>query len=111
MVFIFLLSCHARKRKDLDESKCKWHEKSVNNATSTISSMENPFDGDQVELINISSGVVGDVADDILHAEKLGEDQLAKFCQPNLFTHNPDIFRNIKKNKFRTFSSDSDSKE
>ena len=41
--------------------------------TSTVSSMANPFDGDQVELINISSGVevVGDVADDILHAEKL----------------------------------------
>ena len=37
-----------RKRKDLDASKCEQHEKSVKNVTSTIGSMTNPFDGDQV---------------------------------------------------------------
>ena len=70
--------------------------------------MTNPFSGDQVELVNISSGVeVGrDVADRILHAEQLGEEQFSKFCQTNLFTDNPDIFSNIKKNKLRTFSSE-----
>ena len=97
-----------RKRKDLDASKCEQHEKCVKNVTSTISSMTNPFDGDHVELVNISSGVeVGcDVADRILHAEQLGEDQYFQFCQTNLFTDNPDIFINIKKNKLRTFSSE-----
>ena len=56
------------------------------NVTSTISSMTNPFSGDQVELVNISSGVeVGrDVADRILHAEQLGEEQFSEFCQTNL---------------------------
>lgn len=103
-----LLSGRFRKRKDLDVSKCERHEKSVKNVTSTISSMANPFDGDQVELVNISSGVevVCDVADRILHAEHLGEDQYSQFCQMNLFTDNPDIFSNIKKNKLRTFSTE-----
>ena len=70
--------------------------------------MANPFNGDQVELVNISSGVeVGsDVADRILHAEELGENQFSEFCQTNLFTDSPDIFSNIKKNKLRTFSSE-----
>ena len=68
--------------------------------------MTNPFSGDQVELVNISSGVeVGrDVADRILHAEQLGEEQFSKFCQTNLFTDNPDIFSNIKKNKIENIS-------
>ena len=70
--------------------------------------MTNPFDGDQVELVNISSGVkVGcDVADRIFYAEQLGEDQFSGICQTNLFTDNPDIFSNIKKNKLRTFLSE-----
>jgi hypothetical protein len=70
--------------------------------------MTNPFDGDQVKLINISSGVeVGcDVADRILHAEQLGDDQFSGFCRTNLFTDNPDIFSNIKKNKLKTFLSE-----
>ena len=70
--------------------------------------MTNPFSGDQVELVNISSGVeVGrDVADCILHAEQLGEEQFSEFCQTNLFTDNLGIFSNIKKNKLRTFSSE-----
>ena len=97
-----------RKRKDLDVSKCKQHEKSVKNVISTISSMSNPFDGDQVELVNISSGVevARDVADCILLAEQLGENQYSEFCLTNLFTDSPDIFSKINKNKLRTFSSE-----
>ena len=51
--------------------------------------MANPFNRDQVELVNISNGVeVGrDVADRILHAEELGENQCSEF-----FTDSPDIY-------------------
>ena len=69
--------------------------------------MANPFVSNQAELICISSGVEvqTDVADRILQAEELGENQFSELCQNNLFTDNPDIFTKIKKNKLQTFPS------
>jgi hypothetical protein len=95
----------SRLRKDLDRTKSERHEKSVNEAKSTISNMTNPFIGEQTGLVNISNGVEVDAftADGILNAEELGEYQFSEFCQKNLFTDNPDIFNSIKNNKLKTF--------
>ena len=69
--------------------------------------MTNPFIGEQIGLVNISSGVEVDAstADEILNAEELGEQQFFEFCKGNLFTDNLHIFILIKKNTLKTFSS------
>lgn len=69
--------------------------------------MRNPFIGEQIGLVNISSGVEVDAstAEGSLNAEELGEQQFIEFCKENLFTDDPDIFNTIKKNKLKTFSS------
>ena len=63
--------------------------------------MTNPFIGEQIGLVNISSGVEvdGSTADGILNAEELVEQQFVEFCKGNVFTDDPDIFNTIKKNK------------
>ncbi|CAB4041219.1 Hypothetical predicted protein, partial [Paramuricea clavata] len=95
------------KRKDLDVSKCKRHEKSVGDVMATICSMTNLFNADQAELVGLSSGVEVEskVADNILQAKQLGEHQFSEFCQNNLFCDKPDLFTKIKQNKLKTFSS------
>ena len=59
-----------RTRKDLDHTKCKRYEKSVNDVMTTISSMINPFETEQEELLSLASGVMfeNDVADNLLDA-------------------------------------------
>jgi hypothetical protein len=73
----------------------------------TISSMINPFDTDQVGLVNITSGVElqKDSAKSFLDAENLGETQFTAFCKDNLLSEKPDIFTKIKKNQLKTFSN------
>ena len=96
-----------RTRKDLDHTKCNRHEKSVNDVMSTISSMTNPFETEQEELLSLATGVVveNDVADTLLNAENIGEQQFLDFSKTNLFSENPDIFTKLKRNKLQTFSS------
>ena len=68
--------------------------------------MINPFDTDQVGLVNITSGVElqKDSAKSLLDAENLGETQFTAFCKDNLLSEKPDIFT-IKKNQLKTFSN------
>ena len=96
-----------RTRKDLDRTKCKRHEKSVNEVMNIISSIVNPFETEQEELISLASGVMveNDVADALLNAENTGEQQFLDFAKSNLFSENPDIFVKLKRNKLQTFSS------
>lgn len=103
---IYLVSIF-RKRKDLDESKCKRYEKSVNDVMTIIGSMINPFETDQEELLALASGVMVDnnVADTLLSAEKLGEQQFVEFASTQLLGENPDVFTKLKRNNIKTFSS------
>jgi hypothetical protein len=45
------------------------------------------------------------VADSLLNAEVLGEQQSVKFSKSNLLSDDPDIFTKLKRNKIQTFSS------
>ena len=73
----------------------------------TICSMTNPFSADQRELVGISSGVEVEskIADNILQAEQLGEQQFSDFFESNLLSDKPDLFTKIKQNKLKPFSS------
>ena len=96
-----------RKRKDLDVSKCERYEKSVQDVMATVAQMINPFEADQEELVSLATGAVleNDVADSLLRAEEIGEEQFKTFVQKNLLSEEPDIFTTLKKNKLPTFSS------
>jgi hypothetical protein len=69
--------------------------------------MINPFETEQEELLALASGVMVDnqVADNLLNAEVLGEQQFVKFSKSNLLSDDPDIFTKLKRNKIQTFSS------
>ncbi|XP_028410493.1 uncharacterized protein LOC114533190 [Dendronephthya gigantea] len=101
------MECKPRKRKDLDETKCRRYETSVHNVMSTVSQMVNPFEVQQEELTSLASGVVLETiaADQLLNAEKLGEKQFAEFSRKKLFSDEPDIFAKLERNKLQTFSS------
>ena len=100
-----------RTREDLDHTKCKRYEKSVNDVMTTISSMINPFETEQEELLSLASGVMveNDVADNLLDAEEIGEQQFVDFSKKYLLGEIPDIFtkryEKLKRNKLQTFSS------
>jgi hypothetical protein len=68
--------------------------------------MINPFETDQGELLALASGVMVDnqVADTLLNAEILGEQQFVEFSKRNLLGDDPDIFTKLKRNKIQTFS-------
>ena len=80
------------------------HKKPACEVIASVSSMANPFVSDHEELVCISSGVEvpTDVAERILCAEQIGENQFSELCQSNLFSDNPDIFTKITKNKLQT---------
>ena len=69
--------------------------------------MINPFEADQEELVSLASGAVleDDVADNLLRAEGIGEEQFNAFVKENLLSEEPDIFTTLKRNKLQTFSS------
>ena len=69
--------------------------------------MINPFETEQEELLSLASGVVveNDVADTLLNAENIREQQFLDFSKTNLLSENPDIFTKLKRNKLQTFSS------
>ena len=96
-----------RQRKDLDKSKSKCYEESVNSVMSTVSNLINPFEAQQEQLVSLASGfvVANDVADAILNAEQLGEEQFAQFVNHNLLGPEPDIFAKFKLNRLSTFST------
>ena len=96
-----------RKRKDLDPTKCERYEKSVENVISTVSNMLNPFDTEQKSLLSLASGFVVDdnIADSLLGAEQIGEDQFLGFVKNTLTIEEPDIFQTIKKNKLPTIQN------
>ena len=78
----------------------KGHAKSVNDVMNTISSMINPFEIEQEELLSLASGV-----DTILNSENLGEQQFLDLTKTNLLGENSDIFTKLKRNKLQTFLS------
>jgi hypothetical protein len=90
-----------RKRKDLDRTKCERYQKSVENVITTVSNMLNLFDTEQKSLLSLASGFVveDNVADSLLGAEQIGENQFLDFVKNNLTIEEPDIFQTIKKNK------------
>ena len=96
-----------RKRKDLDAFKCERYEKSVQDVMATVPEMINPFEADQEELVSLATGALleNDVADSLLRAEEIGEEQFQTFVKKNLLSEEPDIFTTLKKNKLPTFSS------
>ena len=69
--------------------------------------MINPFEADQEELVSLPSGAVleDNVADNLLRAEEIGEEQFNAFVKENLLSEEPDIFTTLKRNKLQTFSS------
>jgi hypothetical protein len=107
MVAISMFTISFRKRKDLDPTKCERYEKSVENVISTVSNMLNPFDTEQKSLLSLASGFVVDdnIADGLLGAEQIGEDQFLGFVKNTLTTEEPDIFQTIKKNKLPTIQN------
>ena len=60
--------------------------------------MANPFstDIDEKELVSITSGmeVESSVANGILAAKEIGENQFLEFCNKNLLSDKPDNFKN-----------------
>ena len=69
--------------------------------------MINPFETEQEELLSLASGVMveNDVADNLLNAEEIGEQQFLEFSKMHLLRENPDILKKLKRNKLQTFSS------
>ncbi len=69
--------------------------------------MINPFETEREELVALASGVMveNQVADTLLNAEVLGEQQFVEFSKSNLLSDDPDIFTKLKRNKIQTFSS------
>lgn len=69
--------------------------------------MINPFETEHEELISLASGIMvqNQMADTLLNAEVLGEQQFVEFSKSNLLTDDPDIFTKLKRNKIQTFSS------
>ena len=96
-----------RKRKDLDRTKCERYQKSVENVITTVSNMLNPFDTEQKSLLSLASGFVveDNVADSLLGAEQIGENQFLDFVKNNLTIEEPDIFQTIKKNNLPTIQN------
>ena len=68
--------------------------------------MINPFEMDQEELVSLATGAVleNDVADHLLRAEEIDDEQLKTFVRKNLFSEKPNIFTTLKKNKLPTIS-------
>ena len=54
----------------------------------TVAQMINPFEMDQEELVSLATGAVleNDVADHLLRAEEIDEEQLKTFVRKNLFS-------------------------
>ena len=69
--------------------------------------MINPFETEHEELLALASGVVveNQVADTLLNAEVLGEQQFVEFSKSNLLSDDADIFKKLQRNKMQTFSS------
>ncbi|XP_046845101.1 uncharacterized protein LOC124438948 [Xenia sp. Carnegie-2017] len=80
-----------RSRKDLDRTKCALNEKLVKNVMSAVLSMNNPFDVEEENLVGLASGLVveDEIADKLLGAEKIGEEQCIKFARDNLLSTKP----------------------
>ena len=87
-----------RKRKDFDAPHQARHEKDVQSVMSTITSVVNPFEIDQSELLHLTSGLVAtkDVRSELLTAKQLGEEHLKAFIKDKLDVSNPDIFSTTK---------------
>ena len=69
--------------------------------------MINPFETEHEELLSLASGIMveNEVADALINAEVLGEQQFVEFSKSNLLSDDPDIFTKLKRNKIQTFSS------
>lgn len=101
------MSLSSRERKDLDLTRQKRDEEAVGNVIKTIESMQNPFDLDCDELVQLSTGTIANnaVANDMQQAHDIGEGKLLNFVKERVLVDEPDIYSPIKKAKLRTFSS------
>ena len=96
-----------RKKKDLDTPQKTRHEKDVSSVITTITSVVNPFEIEQSELLHLTNGLVAteEIKSDLLAAKEKGEKHLDTFIKDKLCVSDPDIFSPITKLKLKTFSS------
>ncbi|XP_071822275.1 uncharacterized protein [Apostichopus japonicus] len=97
---------HSRK-KDLDKTRICKDEEHTNLVMATVESMINPFEPDQHQLVNISSGVVAtdDVCEDLLSAQEVGETAVQAYCKERLQQGDKDVFATLRKCNLKSFTS------
>ena len=68
--------------------------------------MIDPFDEENTELVNITSGAIAqaDVKDNLLSASGIGQEKLNEFIKEKVTSTKPDIFSTITATKLKTFT-------
>ncbi|KAJ8049553.1 hypothetical protein HOLleu_02339 [Holothuria leucospilota] len=91
---------------DLFQSRMKRDKEDVEKIINTTNNMINPFEYEQEELINITSGVVAaqDITHDIRCARQRGDEEFMKFAKERIQTEEADLFEGMKKLKQKTFT-------
>ena len=86
-------------RRELDKSRITRDEQDVQNVLSTITSMVNPFVGDESSLLQLSSGVVAEqaVASDLLMAKDEGEKFFLQFVSTRVQSKSVKFSETLKK--------------
>ena len=97
----------ARIRRELDKSRITRDEQDVQNVLSTITSMVNPFIGDESSLLQLSSGVVAEqaVASDLLNAKDEGEKLFLLFVSTRVQSNSVKFSETLKKRNVLTFGT------
>ena len=105
-LFITRILFWYRERKDLDKTHIRHHNTEVAAVMETISSMINPFELECEDLINIVNGEVASAAakKDLLAAESIGEEKLARYLDEKVTCDTPDIFSRIGATKLKSFT-------
>ena len=98
---------NSRGRKELDQTRIKQDEESVESVVDTMNVMTNPFTTQDEELLNVASGKVApcDVRMDLERAESLGESELQKYIDQRMQKKEMDMFSPIRAQKLKTFSA------
>jgi hypothetical protein len=97
----------ARIRRELDKSRITRDEQDVQNVLSTITSMVNPFIGDESSLLQLSSGVVAEqaIASDLLNAKDEGEKLFLLFVSTRVQSNSVKFSETLKKRNVLTFGT------
>ncbi len=90
----------------MDKTHIKNHNTEVAAVVETISSMVNLFEFECEDLVNIVNGEVATSAakKDLLAAESMGEEKLARYLDEKVTCDVPDIFSPIKATKQESFT-------